>query len=764
MLNKLIFIPFLYLIATSCHPKNMDSVLYPVETLIIDQGSIHGYNLDVYKKSSDQDLELVNTDGNNVWLMDNDSLIFDATDVKPGLYIVLIKVNGLKQSLVIRVEPLIPHTFSYHPDSLSTSNEFVVMGGFNDWSRTALKLQDQNEDGIYERTVFLKPERHEYKFVINGEEIIDPENSIFISNNIGGWNSILDLSPQKKRESGYIVKTTQHNGRLRFQYYPPDDGALLDKVYILFNNVIDTNNWNTADSFNEYEIEFRNDFNGLVRIIATDTKDRVLLENHTIIRDGIPLNVRDHQDDWYFTVLYNIMVDRFLDGNPDNTKQVPDTNLHPLSNFHGGDLSGILNKLEDGYFTDLGVSSMWISPLYTQPEGGFKEWIPPNRHFTGYHGYWPVQPRMIDTRFGTDERLQQVVKTAHDQNIKVILDLVTNHVHENHLYFKNNRHWFGTVELPNGEKNIRLWGEETRLTTWFDIFIPSFNFSNAPAAAEQIVKDAIWWMKEYDLDGFRQDAVKHVPHTFWKLLTRSIKDEYPDQEIFQIGETFGSDRLIKSYVNPGELASQFNFSIYFNARGPFSSDTPDFKYLTQVIKNNLSAYGPLNKMGNITSSHDQVRFTGIADGQVSLSEDIKERAFNDPPTSIMNESTYKKLSNFHAFNLVLPGIPVIYYGEEIGLMGAGDPDNRRISSLALGDLKVEYAQGSVLIISKHYFNESIFFAVNNSAETVEYTLSSTTLNGTGFEELITGEKLNLKNNSVRLSLKPFSHYFYLIKN
>jgi glycosidase len=197
-------------------------------------------------------------------------------------------------------------------------------------------------------------------------------------------------------------------------------------------------------------------------------------------------------------------------------------------------------------------------------------------------------------------------------------------------------------------------------------------------------------------------------------------------------------------------------------------------------------------MGNITSSHDQVRFTGIADGQVSLSEDIKERAFNDPPTSIMNESTYKKLSNFHAFNLVLPGIPVIYYGEEIGLMGAGDPDNRRMmrfqpdlndseidlldhfgnlnklrqtySSLALGDLKVEYAQGSVLIISKHYFNESIFFAVNNSAETVEYTLSSTTLNGTGFAELITGEKLNLKNNSVRLSLKPFSHYFYLVKN
>ncbi|MFQ6612921.1 MAG: alpha-amylase family glycosyl hydrolase, partial [Fidelibacterota bacterium] len=81
--------------------------------------------------------------------------------------------------------------------------------------------------------------------------------------------------------------------------------------------------------------------------------------------------------------------------------------------------------------------------------------------------------------------------------------------------------------------------------------------------------DAVWWLKEFDLDGFRQDAVKHVPHTFWREFTRKVNQQNPDREIYQIGETFSSDELIRSYVNPGELSAQFNFAIYFNTRGPF---------------------------------------------------------------------------------------------------------------------------------------------------------------------------------------------------
>jgi glycosidase len=82
-------------------------------------------------------------------------------------------------------------------------------------------------------------------------------------------------------------------------------------------------------------------------------------------------------------------------------------------------------------------------------------------------------------------------------------------------------------------------------------------------------------------------------------------------------------------------------------------------------------------MGNITSSHDQLRFIGIADGQVFFSDNGTERTFSNPPSAVKHKSSYSKLANFHAFNISIPGIPVVYYGEEIGLMGSGDPGNRR---------------------------------------------------------------------------------------
>ena len=133
-------------------------------------------------------------------------------------------------------------------------------------------------------------------------------------------------------------------------------------------------------------------------------------------------------------------------------------------------------------------------------------------------------------------------------------------------------------------------------------------------------------------------------------------------------------------------------------------------------------------MGNITSSHDQLRFIGIADGQVSWSDDGTERTFIEPPRPVQNESSYSKLANFHAFNISIPGVPVVYYGEEIGLMGSGDPGNRRpmrfdvntekrerelfekisqlnelrskYTALAVGDLETLKAEGPLLIFKK----------------------------------------------------------------
>ena len=109
----------------------------------------------------------------------------------------------------------------------------------------------------------------------------------------------------------------------------------------------------------------------------------------------------------------------------------------------------------------------------------------------------------------------------------------------------------------------------------------------------------------------------------------------------------------------------------------------NFDDIKSILLRNRKKFGPINLMGNITSSHDQLRFSAYADGQIKFSDNGTDRTFNDPVKQINKKTTYNKLANFHAFNLSLPGVPIIYYGEEIGLMGEGDPGNRRMMRFEL---------------------------------------------------------------------------------
>lgn len=221
---------------SNCTNPDHGSVLFPVPTLRVDEGTTRGFDLSVYKRSLDVQLS-INEDIPGLdlsWIAASDSLIITPRDTRHPLIRIPVMVDGETQYLLVRIMPMVKHTFTYKPET--DVEQVVVMGGFNDWSRTALPLSDSDGDGILERTVYLKPQRHEYKFVVDHEELIDPENPVFVSNNIGGWNSILDLSDQKEKTTGEFVKQSWTGTKLRFGYLPPEDGALPVKREVFFNN------------------------------------------------------------------------------------------------------------------------------------------------------------------------------------------------------------------------------------------------------------------------------------------------------------------------------------------------------------------------------------------------------------------------------------------------------------------------------------------------------------------------------------------------
>jgi glycosidase len=168
---------------------------------------------------------------------------------------------------------------------------------------------------------------------------------------------------------------------------------------------------------------------------------------------------------------------------------------------------------------------------------------------------------------------------------------------------------------------------------------------------------------------------------------------------YQIGETFGSRELIGSYVSSGQQNAQFDFNLYFDARSVFVNDHDSFTKLSESLNESFNYYGWHSLMGNISGNHDIARFISYAGEDLKFSDDDKELGWKRN-IIVKNKVGYKKLAQLMAYIATIPGVPVIYYGDEIGMPGAGDPDNRRM--MKFGNLPADEA--NQLAITKQLFN------------------------------------------------------------
>jgi cyclomaltodextrinase len=453
-------------------------------------------------------------------------------------------------------------------------------------------------------------------------------------------------------------------------------------------------------------------------------------------------------------IIYSLMIDRFSNGDKSNDAPIIHDSLFSPANYQGGDLQGIINKLESGYFDKLGVNAFWISPIIDNTNNAYREYPAPHRWYTGYHGYWPTSANKVEEHFGDMSLVKKFIDLAHQKKSKVFLDYVAHHIHKEHWMWKDHRDWFGNYNLPNGRLNLRLW-DEYRLTTWFEPYMPSFDFTSSYEALEFMTDNAAWWLKVTGADGFRHDAVKHVPNEYWRMLTSKLKSEIAipqKKDIYQIGETFGGMDLIASYVNNGQLNAQFNFNLYDVAVPTFLDEKASFKLLDYQMQKSFQVFGYNNLMGNIMDSHDKIRYMAYTDGDLAINDGrASDFAWNNPP-KVDDIKSYDKLKLHLAYLLTIPGIPIIYYGDEIGMTGASDPDNRRMmrfddelneneirtlndvsklihirkkhSALRYGDFLTLQADENIYAYLRSDMNERILVIVNKSynEQSVSYTL------------------------------------------
>ena len=571
-------------------------------------------------------------------------------------------------------------TFSYKPEK--EFDQLTLFGSFNGWNRNALPMQDLDGDGIYSAAVILDPGVYQYKFYQDGEEIVDPLNPNQISNGMGSFNSIKTVEDNDTNKFYlHVDEYYSKNPQSTFSFYAEDEleGELtINNVFALLNNIkvpqdkIYMDGKNISITFNYDELE-----NQTLRV-AVSKNGRVSNIQTIKLQAGKPLE--NESFTWEDAIIYSVMIDRFSDGNKENSIKVDHDSLSDKANYLGGDIEGLIKKLEEGYFENLGINVIWISPVLDNPNKAYKEYPAPHRYYSGYHGYWPISSKSVDEHFGNLEAVKHFIAKAHDKGIKVLLDFVSNHVHIEHPYFKEHRDWFGQLELPDGRLNLRFW-DEYRLTTWFEPYLASFDYLGSEEALEEMTNVAVWWLNETGADGYRHDAVKHVPNKFWRRLNEKIREEVASKRklpVYQIGETFGSYELISSYVNNGQLNSQFNFNLYDVAIPTFIRKGESFSTLNKEMQKTFSVYGINHVMGNVMDSHDKNRFMAYADGDLDASEwSAIEQGWNNPPI-VDNEENYKKLTLYMAFMNTIPGLPVIYYGSEFGMSGASDPDNRRM--------------------------------------------------------------------------------------
>lgn len=351
------------------------------------------------------------------------------------------------------------------------------------------------------------------------------------------------------------------------------------------------------------------------------------------ITDRVKENKKDF--DWDESVVYFMMTDRFFDGNEsNNTASGADTYGDNPGLYHGGDFAGVTAKLD--YLQDLGVNTIWITPIVENVKGVAvtdegKEDVPYN---AAYHGYWASDFTKLNPTLGTTEEFETMISEAHKRGMRIMVDIVVNHAG----YGTESTFADMLRDKSVSEGDIKSWQSG----------LPDFATENADVRAK-LVEWQTSWMKDYGVDYFRVDTVKHVDSTTWAALKNSTTEVNPSFKM--IGEYYGAGYAANgNTLGSGQMDADLDFDFNDQATSFVSGNISSVE---KFLSARNSALNNTYMTGQFLSSHDEDGFKAALMNGKKYTED-------EATSAALVAATLQ---------LTAKGIPVIYYGEEVGLSG-----------------------------------------------------------------------------------------------
>lgn len=352
------------------------------------------------------------------------------------------------------------------------------------------------------------------------------------------------------------------------------------------------------------------------------------------ITDRVKKNENDF--DWDEAVVYFMMTDRFFDGNESNNT-ASGADAYGKNNpglYHGGDFAGVTAKLD--YLQDLGVNTIWLTPIVENVKGVAvtdegKEDVPYN---AAYHGYWASDFTKLNPTLGTTEEFETMISEAHKRGMRIMVDIVVNHAG----YGSESTFADMLRDKSISEGDIKSWQDG----------LPDFATENADVRAK-LVEWQTSWMKDYGVDYFRVDTVKHVDSTTWAALKNSTTEVNPSFKM--IGEYYGAGYASNgSTLGTGQMDADLDFDFNDQATSFVSGNISSVE---SFLSSRNTALNNAYMTGQFLSSHDENGFKASLMNGKQYTEDKATAAALVAAT----------------LQLTAKGIPVIYYGEEVGLSG-----------------------------------------------------------------------------------------------